>query len=346
MKVLVAESPGVAKYVNLPKPEATDDHVVIKVKACGICATDLSILRGDAGFLKDGSTMYPVRFGHEWSGVVESTGPNVRNFKPGDLVISDNGVSCGICPLCRSGEFRKCKNNRAVGTIRTWPGAFAEYVSFPERHVHHLAEGVTIENGALVEPASIAASGIMKLNVKDFPALLIIGTGAIGQCAVAFAKHAGIQKVILAGRTDAKLDVARKMGADAVVNTQREILKDYIKDHCRGSVGNILDCSGNIDVLNDCISLLAKEGTLALAGFFERKYTDFDIDTFIMKHGHMHGVMGGYQYTQAALEGVNAGIDLSPIITKRIPFDEAGPMITEMAKAQKNKEIKVLVEFN
>lgn len=346
MKVLVAESPGVAKYVDLPKPEATEDSVVVKVKACGICATDLSILRGDAGFLKDGSTKYPVRFGHEWSGIVESVGPNVKNFKPGDLVISDNGVSCGVCPSCASGEFRKCKNNRAVGTIRTWPGAFSEYVSFPERHVHHLAEGVTIENGAMVEPASIAASGIMKLNTENFDTLLIIGTGAIGQCAVAFAKYAGISKVILAGRTDAKLDVGKKMGADVVINTQRENLKDYVKEHCGGTVGNILDCSGNIEVLNACIDLLAREGTLALAGFFERKYTDFDIDAFIMKHGHMHGVMGGYQYTQVALEGVNAGVDLSPAITKRIPFEDAGRVITEMATALKNKEIKVLVEFD
>jgi len=345
LKVLVAKQRGVVEYIDIPKPEAKNDMVVAKVVNCGICATDISILRGDASFINDGSTSYPIRFGHEWSGIVESVGQDVKNFQPGDRVISDSGVSCGVCENCRKGNFRTCRNNRAVGTIRTWPGAFAEYVSFPERHLHHIPDGISFEGAAIIEPGAIAVSGIKRLDLQLDATVLVIGTGAIGLTAVAFAKYLGAKKVILAGRTERKLHIGKKMGADYVVNTKNESLKEFIDRECQGGVYNILECSGNIKVMNDCIDVLGREGSLVLAGFFEEKYTDFNVDAFILKHGHMHAAMGGYKYTQIAIEGVGNGVDLTPVITKRILFEDADCVMMGMANSSTNSEIKVMVSF-
>ena len=343
MKVLVAQEPGLAKYVNLPKPEAKGDSVVVKVKACGICATDISILRGDAPFMHDGSTTYPVRFGHEWSGIVESVGEKVTKFKPGDKVISDSGVSCGVCKACTSGHFRECKHSRAVGTINAWPGGFAEYVGFPERHLYRVPDHVSYEAAAAIEPGAIALGGVMYLNIKRFPVVLIVGTGAIGQCAVAFAKHEGAT-VVLAGRSKSKLEVGEKLGADYTFSTRDESISSFIGRNFGGRVGSILECSGNIEVMDDLIDVLDTDGMLALAGFFEKSYKNFDIDKFIMRRAYMAGVMGGWEATVKSLEGVSDGVDLTPMITRRIDFDSAGEVMMKMMN-EGSSDVKVMVEF-
>ena len=127
MKALIALEPNNTQYVEVEKPKAEKDMVVVKVSKAGICATDFSIYTGECSFVKDGSIKYPVRFGHEWVGIVESVGSDVKNLKPGDTVVSDSGITCGVCDACKKGDYVNCPEIKSLGTVNTWDGCFAEY---------------------------------------------------------------------------------------------------------------------------------------------------------------------------------------------------------------------------
>ena len=131
MKALVAEGPHKAAFRDVELRPIKDNELLIKVKRAGICATDNAIYTGDCMFVRDGSIVYPCRFGHEWSGVVEKVGKDVTDFKAGDRVICDNGVSCGECDACKEGRYDDCVNVKSVGTVNCWDGCFAEYRSCP-----------------------------------------------------------------------------------------------------------------------------------------------------------------------------------------------------------------------
>ena len=113
MKALVVESPRHAVFKDIPTPVPQGHEVLAKVVRAGICGTDNAIYTGDCSFVRDGLIKYPVRFGHEWSGVVEAVGSEVTDFKKGDRIVSDNGVSCGKCPACLEKRYGDCPHNRA-----------------------------------------------------------------------------------------------------------------------------------------------------------------------------------------------------------------------------------------
>ena len=126
MRAFQIDGPGVVSEISVPVPEIAEDEVLIRIAYSGICATDYEILGGEMALIREGKIRYPVRFGHEWSGTVEKVGGKVTKFKPGDHVLSDSGISCGKCPVCKEGRYFSCKNKRSVGTVNCWDGSFAE----------------------------------------------------------------------------------------------------------------------------------------------------------------------------------------------------------------------------
>ena len=145
MKAFVIQEPGRVEMIETEKPVPSPDEAVIKVAYAGVCATDLAILSGDMSLVRNGSIRYPVRFGHEWSGVIESVGADVTDFKPGDRVISESGVTCGKCEFCREKQWSKCQNTWSLGTINCWDGSFAEYMHMPVRHLHKIPDSISLQ---------------------------------------------------------------------------------------------------------------------------------------------------------------------------------------------------------
>ena len=148
MKAITVYGPRDARLESVPTPPATGDMVLIKVKRTGVCATDLSIFTGESSFIRSGEIKFPCRFGHEYAGVVEAVGPEVKNFKPGDRVYSDNFATCGTCEACLRGDYMSCPTIWSVGTVNCWDGCYAEYMQMPERHVHHLPDVLSMDEGA------------------------------------------------------------------------------------------------------------------------------------------------------------------------------------------------------
>jgi 2-desacetyl-2-hydroxyethyl bacteriochlorophyllide A dehydrogenase len=345
MKVMRIEGPKDVRYIEVEKPKAGPEDVLVRVRYCGLCGTDLAIYGGDMSFVRDGLIRYPVRIGHEWSGIVEEAGSAVTGFKPGDRVIGDNWVSCGLCTACRSGDFRHCTDIRAVGTVNCWEGGFAEYILMPERHLYHLPDRISLEDGALLEPLSIAFSGVKASGLHTGSSVLVVGTGAIGLAAVLLAKHLGAGPVMLAGRNDGKLAIGEKMGADFLINLKKRDLPASVREATAGQGAEIvIETSGAIEHVRNCPSYLAKNGTAALIGFYETMLGGFPVDTLVLNQLRMIGVAGELSLHELIELVSKGGLSMMPVITSRISFGEAADAIRN-ADASHDVRIKTLVEI-
>lgn len=323
MKVFYLEKPRVAKYADIPVRPLLADEILVKVAYAGICGTDISFFTGESDFVRQGLVNYPIRIGHEWSGIVSETGTAVTRFKSGDHVIGDNGVTCGICPSCRKGDYASCPNGMSVGTINCWDGCFADYIIMPERHLYHLPKNVSLEEAAMIEPATIPLGALAESDITG-KTVAVIGTGPIGMTGLVLARHYGAGKIVMIGRTPEKLAIARKMGADFVIQSTTEDTLARINEITGGKGAEIvLEASGAISAILQSADIVARRGFIYLLAFYEKELRGLEIDKFIFKEAHLSGVMGDYgrpEIIAGAMAG--GGISFMPMVTHRIGFDD------------------------
>ncbi len=214
MKAARLIEPNRIEFQNIPIPELGFNDVLCDVKSAGICGTDLAIYSGESLFVKRNLVKFPLTLGHEWSGIVNQVGEGVKTFKPGDRVVGDTAISCGVCFECLKGTYLNCSNAHPVGTVNAIDGAFAESIIMPERHLFRLPDNLSFHQGALVEPVATGAYSVERGGDKPGDVVVVQGTGPIGLAAVQYAKLAGAAKVILTGRKIKKLDIGKKLAAD------------------------------------------------------------------------------------------------------------------------------------
>ena len=347
MKVLIANAPGDLRVVEMDEPKPGPHDIVAKVSHCGICATDLSIAEGTLTLGEGNEPIYPVRLGHEWSGVVVETGSLTRRLKAGDRVISDTGYSCGECEFCLRGEYNLCENGRSIGTIgNCWPGGFAEYMMMPERLTYNVPDNVPLDEAALVEPASIGLYGLLRAAVGPGKNLLVFGTGPIGLGGMACAKGMGVGKTILAGRKDKKLEIGKRMGADILVNTTRENLHDVVMRETNGrGMDIVMDTSGAVEMFNDLAKMVRGGGYLVIPGFYEKPIPSANLDDLIVRDCTIVGAAGTPNMGRPILDLLtNRHVDLSPMITDRFPFSDVLEGF-KAVRARNESRIKVMIDF-
>ncbi len=347
MKVLVAHSPGELRVIEVEKPRPGPREVLARVVHCGVCATDVSIMKGTLKLGEGNDPVYPVRLGHEWSGVVEEVGSETWRLKKGDRVISDTGYSCGECERCLSGEYQSCERGRAIGTIRdAWPGAFAEYMVMPERLVFRVPDNVGLDEAAVVEPASIGLYGLLRSPMGPGKTLLVVGTGPIGLGGMACARGLGSGRIILAGRKDQKLKIGTEMGADVVVNTLRENLHETVMKETEGKGADvILETAGDPRLFNDLLLMLRASGTLVIPAFYEQELNHVMLDRLIVRNCTLVGAAGTPNMARKILDMLaNGRIRLKPMITDHFAFSDAEQAF-EAFDTRNDSRIKILVDF-
>ncbi len=203
MKIFQAIAPMQGEFKEIPTPTPKSDEVLVKIAYCGICSTDYALFSGNSSFVKNKQATYPIRLGHEWSGVVEKVGDKVTRVKTGDNVIGDNFISCNACEACLSENYGDCSARQNVGTSDPcYDGAFAQYYLLPERHVYKLDDNVPLLDAALCEPLSVAYGGIKAMNITPQSIVLIVGTGSIGMAAAALALQKGAGRFICSAETN------------------------------------------------------------------------------------------------------------------------------------------------
>ena len=206
-RALVVERPGSIAVVELPELEPGPGEVVIRPAYCGLCGTDLELLRGD---VDPAYVRYPLTLGHEWSGTVESVGAGVENVAPGDRCVAECIVPCGQCPPCLSGATNVCETYDELGFTRE--GGASDQVLVPARLVHQLAEGTSLVDAALVEPSSVVLRALEKAGPEAGDRVLVIGDGTIGLLAALLAGLWSPGSVTMVGRRPEQAGLAGSVG--------------------------------------------------------------------------------------------------------------------------------------
>jgi threonine dehydrogenase-like Zn-dependent dehydrogenase len=211
MRAFVITGPGRAEVQEVAPPEPGADEVVVEVDRAGVCGTDAEFFSGAMSYLHNGQAHYPIRIGHEWSGVVAETGARVDPAWLGRRVTGDTMLGCGRCARCGSGRTHLCADRYEIGIRNGWPGALAERLPVPAHALHALPDTVDPELGALVEPGGNALRAVRAADLSPGDRLLVIGPGAIGLLAakIAAARQA---EVHLLGLDQPTLDFARSLG--------------------------------------------------------------------------------------------------------------------------------------
>ncbi len=344
MKVFQAIAPNQGAFTEKPRPIPVEDQVLIKVSYCGVCGTDVDLFSGSSGFVKRKLATYPIRLGHEWSGVVAQVGPKVTRIRVGDRVIGDNYVTCGKCDACKVGDYNNCTGRNHVGTIDPcWPGAYAEYYLAPERHVYRIAEHISLKEAALCEPLSVAYGGIKKMNITSRSVVAVIGTGPIAMSAAVLAVNRG-GRVYVIGRNPFKLKIAEKLGVSGVINSTEGDITEALRDLTGGSLADfILECSGSPDMVNELVHIAAPRAMAALIGFYNTQPHEVDFNGIVSKELTLVGIMGEYGNLEAVSKIMAENdLKLSRIITSVVPFRDCA---AALAPENPREVVKTIVEI-
>lgn len=214
------------RFEEVPKPVIEAGEVLVKVRATGICGSDIPRVLGD------GAHFYPIVIGHEFSGEVVEVGNAVTTLKIGDRVAGVPLVPCMKCEDCLKGSYSQCKHYSFIGSREQ--GSFAEYVKVPEKNAVKFDESVSFEQGALFEPSTVALHGLMRANYRCGEDVAILGGGTIGIFTAQWARIYGAKRVFVFDIDKDRLALAKKLGADVVINT---LDKDFM-EQVRSYVGN------------------------------------------------------------------------------------------------------------
>ncbi|HEX3044693.1 MAG TPA: alcohol dehydrogenase catalytic domain-containing protein, partial [Bacillota bacterium] len=237
MRALVLQEYGQFCFENVPEPDYGPNDLLVQVKACAICGSDVHGMDGSTG-----RRIPPVIMGHEASGVVAAMGVNVKGFAIGDRITFDSTIYCGECYFCRNGQVNLCENRRVLGVScdgYRQNGAFAEYITIPQHIAYHLPVGISFEQAAMVEPVSIAVHAVSRSPVSLNDSAVVVGVGMIGLFVVQILRLAGCGQIIAVDLDSQKFKLAREFGATHCLETDRDNLPDQIAKLTNGRGADI-----------------------------------------------------------------------------------------------------------
>lgn len=227
MKEVVITGPKQYEIREVPVPKPGDGEVLIQMKAAGVCGSDVHQFLGE-----NPNAVFPRVPGHENAGVIVAVGKDVKNIKVGDHVVVDLVVACGECPQCKKGRRNVCRTVKACGSAID--GGWREYFAVPEHEVYLLPQDMPFKDAALIEPFAIGGHCTTRAGIQGGESVLVLGSGTIGAVILQTLKLKGC-RVICADINDASLARAKEYGADAIVNTKTENLKDAVQKFTDGA---------------------------------------------------------------------------------------------------------------
>jgi len=244
-----------------PKPVLGPKDVLVQVKVCGVCGTDVHIYEGDPGAA---AVTPPTILGHEFSGIVAEVGSAVTGCKVGDRVCVDPNCYCGTCEACRNGIAHYCSSMIGYGT--TVNGGFAEYCAVDERQIYKLGDNTSFEQGAMTEPVACCLHGIDLCNIQPGHQVVVIGGGMIGLLMVQLAKMAGAAKVALLEPVAGKREMGLKLGADLAVDPINEDVEAVLKAAGMTWINTVIECVGRTSTIAQAIELAGPKAVVMMFG--------------------------------------------------------------------------------
>ena len=319
------------EFRRVPVPKPQPNEVLLRIERAAICGTDILLYKWDplTHWMLEKPMFVP---GHECSGEVVGVGESVRNVRVGDRVCAETHIPCGHCYQCTHGSPHICRNLILFG--HHVDGCFAEYTKIPSSAVYVLKSHLPAELACLLEPMGVSLRGVEEVGPRN-DSLLITGCGPIGLFAIGLGKFFGARLIMASDISPTRLEVARRMGADVVINVRNfDLGKEVLQETAGDGVGCIIECSGEPTVVQQTFSVLRKGGKIVLLGNPKGPVEIVDVMRSLMhKELTLKTLHGRKMYeTWERCESLLAdgSVDIAPIHTHTFPlrrFDEAFAVI-------------------
>lgn len=337
MRALVLEAKGDLVLKEVPPPSLTEEEALIRVKAAGICGSDLPRVFGDVAYF------YPLIPGHEFAGEVVEVGDSKNESWRGKRVTVYPLIPCGNCPYCQLGWFELCENYGYIGSRRN--GAWAELVAAPVANLVELPADVTFEEGALTEPASVALHGVRKSGIKIGDEAAVFGLGPIGLLVGIWLKKAGARFLLGLDVDQSKFEKAKDFGFDQTITPQSKSLSNRFPV--------VVEASGNRLAVLDAIKLVEKRGTLLLLGNQEREVilSPQDMGQILRKELRLQGSWNsqfaalGSDWTAVLEMEAKKTVALQALVSHRLSLAQVPDFIFKMWKREVSFYKAVITDF-
>jgi L-iditol 2-dehydrogenase len=319
MKAAVLHGVDDLRLEEVPDPRPADDEVLVRVKAAGLCGTDVHMWEGSN---QEGT--FPFIPGHEWSGEIVEVGRQIRTFAVGDRVVAEVPIPCHICANCKDGmEPNMCPNFELFGFSWECPGGMAEYTLAREDRLFTIPDNVSFEEAALVEPVSVAYHGVWGSGGGAAPhdRVVVFGGGPIGLFAMLSCKASGAP-VILVEPQRFRRQMALELGADVVIDPATELVAERVLDHTEGRGATlVLECSGSNGALAATIDVVGKQGRIVLIGQSAGRKIPIEIGKAIFQRTTIVGSSGSPYFFPKTLTFMSRHlVDLMPVVTHQFPL--------------------------
>ena len=342
MKALVYNGPNDIRLMDIDKPQlGSSKEVCIRVKAVSICGSDLSGYKGTSKFREP-----PLVMGHEFSGDIVTIGKDVTDLRIGQRVTVNPNLYCGKCHNCLEGRTNLCSNRKTVGTkmpAGKYDGAMAEYLCVPATAVIPLRHSVSYEEAALLEPLAVSLHAVKQARHLAGGSVAVVGAGPIGLLAVQCAKQLGAATVIALDLVDERLDRARQLGADIVINSNSDFLSQVKDVTNRIGVAAAIDAVGVSNSLSQCMQMVRDGGDIVLVGLGSGV---MNVDTYELVCREI-SIQGSYIYREEMQEGMemvaNGDINVIDLITSVLPLEKGPETFARLASGRTN-DIKVVLQ--
>ncbi len=301
-------------------PEIGPNDVLVRIRKTAICGTDIHIYNWDEWAEK--TIPVPMTVGHEFAGIIEIVGSEVRGFKQGDRVSGEGHITCGKCRQCLTGNRHLCPNTKGVGVNRE--GAFAELLAIPAENLFPLSDAISDEIASILDPLGNAVHTALSFPVVGED-VLITGAGPIGIMGAAVCRHAGARNVVVTDINEYRLSLAHKVDTSIrTVNINEEPIEDVMKElNIRNGFGVGLEMSGSPNAFSSMLETLGHGGKMALLGI-PPSNTCIDWNLVIFKMITIKGIYGreifDTWYQMSSM--LESGLNVEPLITHRFPIDE------------------------
>ncbi|MBQ6510054.1 MAG: galactitol-1-phosphate 5-dehydrogenase [Flexilinea sp.] len=341
MKALVLSEYKKLDYTEVPRPQIEANEVLIRVKACGICGSDVHGYDGSTGRRRP-----PVIMGHEASGVVEETGPEVKGWFPGDRVTFDSTIYCNECESCRHGDVNLCDNRRVIGVScedYRRDGAFAEYIAVPQHILYKIPDAVTFDQAAMIEPLSIAFHAA---NLAQHPigaSAAIVGTGKIGMLLIQTMRMFGFGTIAAVKHSPSNRAFIEALGADICLSSETDDIK-AAADGLTGGKGfdYVFEAAGTEKTIRLSIELCKRNGNIILIGNSSPNVS-VPLQAIVTKQLHISGSCASAGEYAACLDMIaRKQIDVDKLIGTRAPLSE-GAYWFEKLYSEHGDNLKVIL---
>jgi 2-desacetyl-2-hydroxyethyl bacteriochlorophyllide A dehydrogenase len=337
MKAAVFRGAEEIEVTDVPQPELEPDEVLIRVGYCGICGTDLEAFQ--TGMYEPG-----LIIGHEFSGTIAALGDSVAGWRIGDRVVVSDALACGECVPCRQGRLDACASLTMIGV--THDGGMAEYAKIAARALQRLPARVTLRQGAMVEPLSVALHGVRRSRLKAGDDVLIMGAGPIGLLTLQCARLAGARRAIISEVDPVRAALADRLGATAVLNPTRDNLGVALADLTDGLGPEVIFiCTGAPAPFRDAVSLVRKGGQIFVLGVCVEP-VEMDFMSVVLSDLCIEGSLAGRAEVPAAIDFIAQGrVEVEALISHEIALDDAMAQGFQRLSAPGSGAIKILVRL-